>query len=159
MLAAFLMNLFLAVVYVLLTDRAGALNFMTGFGIGYIVVWLYGKATGGPSYAYKLWKLLRFAVWFMLILTKANLQIAWEIITPGMHQTPRILRFPVEGLGDVEITTLANCITLTPGTLVVDVSDDGHWMYIHCMYAEDRQRAIDEISELADRLHREVFLA
>ena len=52
---------------------------------------------------------------------------------------------------------MANCITLTPGTLLVDASDDGRWLYVHCMYAEDRAKAIDGLRKLEDRLRREVF--
>ena len=57
----------------------------------------------------------------------------------------------------MELTTLANCITLTPGTLVIDVSDDGCWLYVHCMYAKDPAKSIAELDELANRLKREVF--
>lgn len=153
----FLLNLFLALTYILLTGQTGAFNFGIGFAIGAFVLWLYDLSTGSPTYIRRLWHLVRFGLWFLYILTKANLQIAWEIITPGMSQTPRILRYDVEGMSDIEITTLANCITLTPGTLVVDVSDDKRWMYVHCMYAENREQAIAELDELADRLKQEVF--
>jgi multicomponent Na+:H+ antiporter subunit E len=157
MIRAFLMNLFLAVVYVALAGRVNALSFLKGFAIGYLLITLYCMTTQKPNYGFKVVKLLRFLIYFIFILTKANLQIAWEIITPGLNQTPRILRYSVEELSEVELTTLANCITLTPGTLVIDVSDDNKWLYIHCMYAKDRASAIAELDELATKLKREVF--
>lgn len=157
MIAAFLLNLLLALVYMLLTGRTGSISFITGFLIGYFVIWLYGLAAGGPNYPRKMWKLIRYSVWFMYLLTKSNLQIAWEIITPGMHQTPRIIRYPVHELTDVQTTTLASSITLTPGTLVVDISEDGHWLYVHCMYARDREAAVAGLDELKHMLQSEVF--
>jgi len=157
MIRAFMMNLFLAIVYVALSGQADAVGFFFGFAIGYVLLAFYSMARRKTNYGFKVIKLIRFLIYFMIILTKANLQIAWEIITPGLHQTPRILRYPVEDLSDVQITTLANCITLTPGTLVVDVSDDGKWLYIHCMYAKDPAAAIAELDELAQKLKREVF--
>ena len=58
---------------------------------------------------------------------------------------------------DLQITTLANAITLTPGTLSVDVSDDNHDLYVHCMYAKNREDAVLDINELRDRIMTELF--
>jgi len=155
----FLANLFLAVVYMALAGQSGVYDFLIGFAIGWVVVSMYGWATDAPSYTKRIVQLARFACYFVRILIKANLQIAWEIITPSLHQTPRILRYSVEGYSDAEITVLANCITLTPGTLVVDVSDDKRFLYVHCMYAQDENAARAELDELAVRVRREVFAA
>ena len=154
---AFLLNLFLAVVYVMLTGDTSAPNIVIGFAIGFFVLFLYGLTRPGPSYPGKVWRLLRFGAYFIKILTQANLKIAWECITPGLTQTPRILRHDVSDLNDTQMTILANSITLTPGTLVVDVSDDHKWLYIHCMYAQERSSAIAALRELHDRLKQEVF--
>ena len=93
----------------------------------------------------------------MTILVKANLEVAWEIITPGFGMEPRILRYSVAGLSDVEVTTLANAITLTPGTLSADLSEDGETLFIHAMYARDRDQALAAVDQLRHWLLREVF--
>lgn len=157
MIQLFLLNLFLATVYVVLTDDLSALNLLTGFFIGALVVTIYARATDRPSYFGKIGRLLRFSGYFVRILTKANVQVAWEIITPGYTMSPRIIRYPVRDLSAVQITTLANAITLTPGTLTVDVDEPGEYLHIHCMYAADRDDAVAAIDELRDRLVREVF--
>lgn len=158
MIHAFLLNLVLAVVYVALVAEMSYFNFIAGFVVGYIVIWVYGLSKpDGPRYNQRVFQFIRFVGYFLWILTKANLQIAWEIITPKLNQTPRIIRYPVEGFTDVEITTLANLITLTPGTLVVDVSDDNNWLYIHCMYAREPEVAVAGLDELATRMRQEVF--
>ena len=72
-----------------------------------------------------------------------------------MH--PRIIRYPVTGLSHTQMTTLASAITLTPGTLSADVDEAGQTLYIHCMYAHDRDAAVADLDELRDRLMREVF--
>lgn len=158
MIRAFLLNLFLAAVYIALADSGVTpVNFAIGFAVGYAALSIYALSVGQRNYGVKVFKLFRFTGYFLYILTKANLQIAWEIITPGFSQTPRILRYAVAGMSEVEITTLASCITLTPGTLVVDVSDDNQWIYVHCMYAKDKNAALADLDELAQRLHQEVF--
>lgn len=150
-------NLFLAVIWCMLTASFSIWNFVGGMFVGAIVVTVYSSVSGQGNYLKRAWGLLAFACYFAKILTKANLQIAWEIITPGHSQTPRILRYPVDGLSDGEKTTLANAITLTPGTLVVDISPDGKWLYLHCMYAQDPRATLNEIDDLAIRLRKAVF--
>ena len=157
MIKMLLLNLFLALVYVALVGQFSEMNFLIGFGLGYLVVTLYCRATGVPSYPHKYFRLFRFMIYFLRILTIANLQVAWEIITPGYHMSPRIIRYPVHDLTPVQITTLANAISLTPGTLTVDVDDDGTYLYVHAMYGADREKTVASLDELRDRLVEEVF--
>lgn len=150
-------NLVLAVVWCLMWGSFSAWNFMGGLAVGAFVLTGYSRVAGKSPYMLRLWHLIRFGAYFMKILAKSNLQIAKEVVTPGWSQTPRILRYPVGHLTDVQKTSLANAITLTPGTLVVDISPDGQFLYLHCMYAKQREQTIAEIDELADRLTRWVF--
>ena len=130
---------------------------LIGFAAGFILISIYDLTTDRSNYIVRLFRFVRFSIYFLKILVKANLEIAWEILTPGLNQKPRILRYQVTHLTALETTVFANCITLTPGTLVVDVTKDGDFLYIHCMYAEDRERSLLEINELDLRLQREVF--
>lgn len=157
MINKFLLNLFLAVSYVALTGSVNLLNAIGGFLIGMGIVTLMSHAIGQHGYVRRMWGLVKFAAYFMYILVKANLIVAWEIITPRFNMTPRIIRYPVDGLTEIEVTTLANAITLTPGTLSADIDDEGKMLYIHCMYAEDRQSAVADLDELRCWLLREVF--
>ncbi|RMD66498.1 MAG: Na+/H+ antiporter subunit E [Planctomycetota bacterium] len=153
----FLMNLALAVVWCALWGVATAWMFIGGMLVGAGVISAYSRARGEEPYLGRGWELLRFAMGYVWLLTKANALVAWEVLTPRMHQSPRIIRYPVSGLSDAHRTTLANAITLTPGTLVVDVSPDDRWMYIHCMYARDRAKAVAEIDDLAERIRKGLF--
>jgi multicomponent Na+:H+ antiporter subunit E len=150
-------NLFLAVVWCLLTASFSSWNFVAGMLVGSAVVNTYSSVTGQRSYYKRVWGLFAFACYFIRILIKANFQIAWEILTPAHNQSPRILRYPVDGLSDVEKTTLSNAISLTPGTLTVDISPDGKWIYLHCMYAKDPAATLAEIDDLSSRLRKAVF--
>jgi multicomponent Na+:H+ antiporter subunit E len=68
---------------------------------------------------------------FMVALAKANVHVAKLVITGKIR--PGIVKVPAEGLGDGGITLLANSITLTPGTLSVDVDEDDRALYVHCI--------------------------
>lgn len=153
----FLLNLFLAIVYVALTGEVTVWNFVAGFVLGYLVLSLVARAMGESSYAGKVLRLISFLGYFLVKLVKTNVEVAWEILTPRYAMTPRILRYPVADLTPGQLTTLANAISLTPGTLTTDVDDEGHYLYVHCMYAADREEMIREIDRLKQRMIREVF--
>lgn len=154
---ALALHLTLALVWCMLTASMHPWNFIAGLIVGGVVVAAYSRVAGRDPYFGRIFRILRFGAYFARILMIANLQIAREVVTPGFSQQPRIVRYPVGHLTDVQKTTLANAITLTPGTLVVDISPDGQYLYLHCMYARNRDRQIAQIDELAMRLKREVF--
>lgn len=153
----FLLNILLAVLWMFLWGSFNLYTLVAGLVAGYLLLGLYSRITDQPNYAGKIWRLLSFFCYFVRILVKANIQIAIEILTPTHHQTPRIIRYDVTGLSDVQITTLSNSISLTPGTLVMDISADKRLLYIHCMYAHDRAAAVRGLDELKHRLLKEVF--
>ena len=150
-------NVAAAGVYVIWADQRSWPGILTGLVAGFALIAVYDLTTRRFNYPQRLIRLVRFSAYFLGILVRANLQIAWEILTPGFNQTPRILRYPVAHLNPAQITVLANAITLTPGTLVIDVSANGSLLYVHCMYAENREEAITGLRELDERLQREVF--
>ena len=152
-----LLNIFLAVLWMLMWEAFDVYSLIAGFLLGYLLLGIVSRTMQGQGYGTKGWELLSFGVYFLRILIKANMQVAWEILTPRYNMTPRFIRYPVDGLTDVQITCLANAITLTPGTLSVDISDDKRLLYLHCMYARDRDAAVAEIDELRDRMIKELF--
>lgn len=152
-----LLNILLALLWMIMFDSFDTWTLGAGLLMGYLLLGMVSRTGVGQGYGAKGWKLISFAIYFVRILIVANLQVAREIMTPGYQMQPRIIRYPVGGLSDVQITCLASAITLTPGTLSTDVSDDKQYLYIHCMYAKDRRRAVAELDELRDRLMKEVF--
>lgn len=155
----FLLNILLAVLWMFMWGEFDLYTLLVGFAIGYILLALASREMldGGRPYGHRVWRVTVFSVYFLRILVKANLQVAWEIVTPGFHMTPAILRYDVSGMTDLQITTLANAITLTPGTLSVDVADGRDSLYVHCMYAKDRDVVIEKLDELRYRLMKEIF--
>lgn len=153
----FLLNIFLAVLWCL---TWGAFNFymlLSGFAFGYLILGVYSRVTSVEGYGRKVWQLLRFSAYFVRLLLVANLQIAKEILSPRFGQTPRIVRLDVKDLTPVQRTVLSNVITLTPGSLVVDHSPERDVLYVHCMYARDRDATVKQLEALKSRLMSEVF--
>jgi multicomponent Na+:H+ antiporter subunit E len=78
--------------------------------------------------------LLLLFLWEILL---ANLRVAYDVLTPRHRMRPGVIAVPLDARSDAEITLLANLITLTPGSLCLDVSGDRQTLYIHAMYIED----------------------
>lgn len=154
----FLLNLGLAIVWMGLTGSVSEWNFLAGLVVGALIISVYSGAAGEASYLGRGWRLLTHFAHFIRMIVHSNVQVAWEVLTPRMHQKPRIIRYPVEGMSDAHRTALASAITLTPGTLVIDVSPDDKWLYIHCMYAEDRDQAVKDIDDVARVVDEGLFV-
>ncbi len=72
--------------------------------------------------------------YFLIELVVANFRVAYDIVTVKHFMRPAILAVPLEARTDFEIALLANLISLTPGTLSLDVSSDRKFLFVHAMY-------------------------
>ncbi len=75
-------------------------------------------------------------LFYLKELVAASLRVACEVLTPQDHMQPAVVAIPLEAETELEITLLANFITLTPGTLSIDVSADRKTLYVHEVYVE-----------------------
>ena len=119
-----LFNLLLALSWMALTGEFGVANFIAGFGLSYIMLWVGQRAMGTSSYFVKVRQVISFIGFFLWELLLANLRVAYDIVTPGYFMRPGVIAIPLDVKSDAEITLLANLITLTPGTLSMTVDDD-----------------------------------
>ena len=152
-----ILNMFLAVSWAAITGRMSVTNLLAGFVVGYGVLWLVSRPTGRTKYFAKVGQVVRFALVFVWELLVATLRVAIDIVTPRHLMKPAILAIPLECRSHAETTMLANVITLTPGTLSLDVAPDGKTLYVHAMYASDVERARRAIEQGLGRRVREVF--
>jgi multicomponent Na+:H+ antiporter subunit E len=122
---------------------------------------LFGAAIGvaAPRLARRLRRVLTLAGLFAFELVLSAAKVAFLVIRPDMHRTltPGIVAFPLTVKRDAEIAILANMITLTPGTLSVDVSQDRRYLFIHVLDMKDRDEVIRSIAEGFERRVAEVF--
>lgn len=141
----FLSNLLLSFIWVALTGTFTLEYFIFGFMLSYVIMWVITTKRREDQYFKRGPKLVAFIFFFLYELVKANIQVAYDVITPRYYMKPGIIRIPLTAKTDLEITLLANLITLTPGTLSLDVSDDKKVLYVHAMYVEDKDAFISSI--------------
>lgn len=153
----FLSNILLTLVWVALTGSIAFLNFLFGFVISFAILWVITVNRRETKYFKILPKFVAFIFFFLYELVKANLQVAYGVITPKFFMTPGIVRVPLDAKTDIEITLLANLISLTPGTLSLDVSDDRTVLYVHSMYISDKEEFINGIKSGFERRILEIL--
>ena len=83
---------------------------------------------------------------FVKELILSALKVAWLAVQPRINIRPAIIAYPLTVTTDAQITLLANMITLTPGTLSVDVSADRRTLYIHAIDIASKEALIGDIA-------------
>ena len=148
----FIINTVLALVLQNLFFRYGPSVAFTGlttllsFIIIFFVLWLISFFYN-RHYFRKTPKVINLVLFFLKELVIANLRVTWDIITPRFMMHPGVIAYPLAARTDYEITILANLISLTPGTLSLEVSEDRKILYFHAMYIKegDMEAVIKEI--------------
>ncbi len=103
-----------------------------------------------------LWplRLVRFALWFLWELLQANVLVAIEVVTPRHRMRPGIVAVPTRCSSMLETTLLANLISLTPGTLTLDLSEDHSILYVHALHLKTPDALRTSIRRFEDELFR-----
>jgi multicomponent Na+:H+ antiporter subunit E len=153
----FALNLLLALTWTLLTGVPRPANFLLGFALGYAALWLVRDVAGPSTYFEKPRRIARFVSFFLWELVRANLRVAYEVVTPKLRMRPGIVAIPLDLEGDAAITLLANLVTLTPGALSLDVSPDRTVLYVHTMYMDDAETFRREIKQGFERRVKELL--
>ncbi len=150
----FILNIFLAMTWTLLQGRLSAADFIAGFVLGYLVIGLSQRLLGSGNYSRKVVQVLRFVAFVAWDIFSASLALAWLMLQPKPKLSPAVIALPLDVKTDLEIVLLANLITLSPGTLSVDVSSDNSILYVHTINQDqpDKFRA-----QIKDGLERRVL--
>jgi multisubunit Na+/H+ antiporter MnhE subunit len=127
----------LAFSWMILQGRLALTDLVIGYAVGLVVVWLCYDFWAERVTIRKAGTMLRLAAVFVKEMILANLHVAWIIVQPKMPIRPAFIVLPLALRDDLQIAALANMITLTPGTLTIDVAPDRSALYVHCLDASD----------------------
>lgn len=153
----FIFNLLLAIVWVAVTGSASFINLVFGFVLAAVALAIVRSSYGGVLYLGRARRILALLVLFICELAKSVWAVAVAVMSPRIDVKPGIFAFPLTVDRDFEITLLANLITLTPGTLSVDVSDDRKMLYVHALDCSDPEAIRRGIADGFERRIMEAF--
>ncbi len=153
----FLLNTLLALAWIALTGTFTPTNFAIGFGVGFGLLWLNQRLMLPSNYFRKVPQVIGFVLFFLWELVMANLRMMFIVFSPRPAIRPAVVAIPLDVRSDIEITLLANLISLTPGSLYLDVSQDRCVMYVHTTHVDDLDAFRRSIKEGFERRVMEVL--
>jgi multicomponent Na+:H+ antiporter subunit E len=134
-------------------------NLLLGLAIAVFVIFLLRHRLRQPVSLRKLVAILSLALFFLRELLLSAFAVARLAVSPalGSRLSPAIVAFPLTVRSEAEITLLANLITLTPGTLTIDVAADHTCLYVHTLTLRSRQALVEAIATGLEKRIIEVF--
>lgn len=151
------LNVLLALVWASLLGEITPGTLAIGFIAGYFLLWWLHRLLGPTTYFKKVPQTLSFLLFFLRDLVHSNLRVAREVVWFRSARRPGIVAVPLDVKSDFEITLLVNLITLTPGTMAVDVSDDRKVLYVHSMFVTSPDEAREAVKNGYERRVLELF--
>ncbi|MBN9310525.1 Na+/H+ antiporter subunit E [Devosia sp.] len=154
-----MLTIVLALGWAAATGSFSAPNLLLGALVSGASLFVVRQFVSTPRLLPRTMRIVRLARTFVVELVLCALRVARLVIRPDVnaHIRPAIVAFPLSAKTDAEITLLANLITLTPGTLSVDVSEDRRFLYIHAIDLADREAFLAEIANGFERQVMEAF--
>ena len=142
--AQFLLNITIAFLWTLLMDEDAfyITTFLTGYLIGIGILFLMHRFFGTKFYLLRVFSAIKLLLIFISELSHSSILIMKQILSPKLNIKPGIFTYEHSMEGDYELTTLALLLTLTPGSVVMEVSPDGKIFYIHAMDVESSRDAV-----------------
>ena len=144
MASQFILNLFIAALWLLLQDEVTPqfTTFLMGFIVGIGILYAMHRFYGTQFYLRRVFSIVRLMLLFSWELFLSSYSVLKQIMTPKLTITPGIFTYKTVLKGDWEVTALALLLTLTPGSVVMEVSEEGDMFYIHAMDMEESKEAV-----------------
>jgi len=105
----------------------------------------------------KIPKIIVFFLYFLWEIIIANIRVAYYIMMPNDRMRPGVIAVPLGVKSDIEIIIFANMITLTPGTLSLDVSQDRKTLYVHSIAIDDAEKLKKDLKNSFEKRIQEIF--
>lgn len=153
----YLSNILLALAWVAITGSVSIANFLLGLALGAASLYLIREQVGSLGYYARARRVSALGLLFFYELVLAAWRVAVTVMKPDMDLKPGFFAYPLKVDRDFEITILANLITLTPGTLSVDVSEDRRFLYVHALDCSNPDQTRLDIANGFERKILEAF--
>lgn len=137
-----LINIFIAVLWMFFQDDWSVLTFFSGYLAGLFILYIMRRFFKEQFYVHLVMNVIRLVLVFLQELFVSSIFVIRKILTPNLKLTPGIFRLETDLKSDVEITLLSLLITLTPGSVVMEVTPDRKALYVHAMDMPESKEAV-----------------
>ncbi len=152
------LTLLLAVVWILLQNQVSAGMVVFGIILGVIIPRMTAIWWPDTPKGFRLGKMISYSIMVMWDILVANVQVAWIVLSvPNAKLKPAWVAIPLKLRQPEAITVLAGTITLTPGTVSADLSDEGHSILVHVLHTDDPDAVVEDIKTRYEARLMEIF--
>lgn len=154
----FALNVVLAVAWAALTGDITLPSLLVGFALGSVALFATRPLYPGcDRYFTRATSWMKLIAAFLWELIASSVQVIYDVITPEHKSRPGIISVPLDTHREMALLVLTNYISLTPGTLSLDVTEDCNTLYIHAMFADDPDELRRSIKEGVERRVKEAM--
>lgn len=146
----FMLNIALAFIWAGAAGGITSSNLLIGFGLGYIILLMQQRLTPA-SYNMKVAQFVSFSIYFAYEVFVGAVLVAWDVVTPQLRARPGIVAVPLDGRTPAEIAIFANALSLTPGTITLDLSPDQKTLYVHSMFVDTPDKVRHNLKQGLER--------
>jgi multicomponent Na+:H+ antiporter subunit E len=148
----------LVVVWVALWEDVSIVNVLSGLAVGAVLTTLFPirrpERTEHPM-SFRPLRTVELLGYFLWKLVEANAVVAWEVITPNNEGVQEgVVAVPITASSDIVVAMVANAISLTPGTLTIEIDRDPTVLYVHVLHLRDMARVRADVLRLEVRVQR-----
>lgn len=130
---------------------------LLGGFLAVLIPWLVAPLSDPQVPVRKPLKALQYALIVLWDILRSNIEVAVIVMRANRRLQPALLALPLDIQGDLPQALLASTISLTPGTVSMDFSEDRKWLYIHALHVTDEQAMLSSIKERYEAPLKEIF--
>jgi multicomponent Na+:H+ antiporter subunit E len=130
---------------------------LTSMIISYLSIRLFTCCTISILNPVKIVYMIWYLLVFIMALINSNLDVARRVLTPSLPINPGIVKFKTKLTTNYSKMVLANSITLTPGTLTIDIVDDTFYIHWIDVKTTDPEKAFTDIAEQFEKILLKIF--
>ncbi|RHW37998.1 Na+/H+ antiporter subunit E [Neobacillus notoginsengisoli] len=137
-----LTNLFIALLWTALQEDWSVLTFISGYFVGMLVLFLMRRFLPENFYLITFLNIIKLAAVFIQELFISGYMVIRHVIRPTLAIAPGTITLETDLETDIEVTLLSLLVTLTPGSVVINVSEDNKTLFVHVLDTSDSNEAI-----------------
>lgn len=152
-----LQSLLLFVVWLLLNNSFSVGHIVLGLVLALLIPWLVKPLQSVRAEISSGWLLLSYILRVLADIVVANFEVAWRVIRPSRYLRPAMIAIPLDLKTRLAITVLTNTISLTPGTVSAEISEDHCWLFVHVLDLENEAELVQQIKQRYEAPLKEIF--
>lgn len=150
------LNIVIAIMWAVLWNSYTGVDFLLGYIVGIFILFVLRRFLHFDFYMRRVFAAFKLIALFIKELIMSNIDVVKVLLSPKFDIEPGIIEVPTQLKSDWELTLLASLISLTPGTLSMDFSEDKKSIFVHSIHVPDKEEMIREIHDTFEKAIMEV---